>query len=141
MTSAFKIFSIKKSVEFKQISSKNQRFYSQSLILLSAPTPDFYSQNSAKKNAKNFCRVGYTVSKNIGNAVIRNCTKRKLRQIFKSLASHYVQNHRDYVLIARKEISAFDYDKIFSDLKFCLKNIHHTKFETNNFSTNAKRTK
>lgn len=141
MTS-LKILQIKKSSEFKQISKKNQKFHSHSLILLSVETPEFYFQDQLKhKNAKDFCRVGYTVSKAVGNAVIRNQAKRRLREAFKKLALSYANNLCDYVLIARKEIAGFDYQKIFSDLRFCLKNIHQTKFQTNNFSRDASRKK
>lgn len=136
-----KILSIKKSAEFKKISQKNQRFYSKSLILLSVPTPEIYFQDSTKgKNAQDFCRVGYTVSKTVGNAVIRNKAKRRLREAFKKLVPSYAKNRYDYILIARKEIAGFDYDKIFADLKFCFKNIHQTKFQNNNSLKNGRKT-
>jgi len=130
--SSLKILSIKKSAEFKKLSSPSNknidRFFSKTLILLSKPTSNLYYQNLAKgQNANDFCRIGYTVSKKVGNAVIRNRSKRRLRAAFKTLASQYAKNRYDYVIIAKKEMGAADFEKIFSDLKFCLKRIHNKK--------------
>lgn len=120
-----KILRIKKSAEFKQISSLNQKFYSKTITLLSKETPPKYFQDLASnKNAKDFCRVGFTVSKTVGNAVNRNLAKRRLKEAFRALALIHAKNHYDYVVIARKEIANADFAKIFGDLKFCLKRIH-----------------
>lgn len=119
-----KILQIKKSAEFQKISKENEKFHSKTVLLLSSPTPSFYFQDiTKKKNAQDFCRVGYTVSKQVGNAVARNRAKRRLREAVRELFPIYAKLHRDYVLIARREIAEADYDKIVADLKFCLKRI------------------
>ncbi len=123
-----KILQIKKSSEFQTISKKGQKFYSKTILLLSSVSPQIYFQDLNKdKKAKDFCRIGYTVSKTVGNAVTRNRAKRRLRQAFYEL-SCLAKNHYDYVIIARKEIAEADFAKISSDLKFCLKRIHQAKF-------------
>lgn len=127
-----KILQIKKSSDFKKIGNpKNQqtlKFFSKTLILLAHKTNQQYLQDtSSGKMAKDFCRIGYTVSKKVGNAVIRNKAKRRLREIFKVLAPDMAKNHFDYVIIAKKEIAGADFDKIISDVKFCLKRIHGPK--------------
>lgn len=122
---SLKILPVRKSAEFQTISKKGQKFYSKTVLLLCLPTPEFYFQNlNSGKNAADFCRVGYTVSKTVGNAVTRNRGKRRLREAFRALALLHAKNHYDYVLIARKEIAEADFKKIFGDLKFCLKRIH-----------------
>jgi ribonuclease P protein component len=127
-----KILQIKKSSDFQEISKKGQKFYSKTVLLLSLPTSQIYFQNLSKnKNAINFCRVGYTVSKSVGNAVLRNRSKRRLREAFRKL-SEIAQNHCDYVLIARREIVEADFEKILNDLKFCLKRIHQAKNSAKN---------
>lgn len=123
-----KILQIKKSAEFQNISKKGQKFYSQTLLLLTHPSSQAYFQNlTENKKAKDFCRVGYTVSKTVGNAVTRNRAKRRLRAAFAALALSLAKNHYDYVLIARREIVEADFAKISNDLKFCLKRIHLAK--------------
>ncbi len=120
-----RILQIKKSAEFQKIGKKGLKFYSKTILLLSHPTPQNYFQNlSEGKNTIDFCRIGYTVSKVVGNAVTRNRAKRRLREVFRKLALIYAKNHFDYVVIARKEISESDFEKISNDLKFCLKRIH-----------------
>lgn len=120
-----KILQIRKSAEFQNIGKKGQKFYSKTILLISHLTPQIYFQNLAEdKKAKDFCRVGYAVSKTVGNAVTRNRAKRRLRELFRAQASRHAKNNYDYVLIARREIAEADFDKISSDLKFCLKRIH-----------------
>lgn len=126
-----KIITIKKSAEFQKISKKNEKFYSKTILLLTSSTPSLYFlDKKTGKNAQDFCRVGYTVSKLIGNAVARNLAKRRLREAFRALVS-LTKNHHDYVVIARKEIAEADYEKILADLKFCLKRIGKENPKTN----------
>ncbi len=123
-----KILPIKKSAEFQKLGKKSEKFYAKTLLLLTSPTPQKYLQNLVEsKRAKDFCRIGYTVAKTVSkSAVMRNLAKRRLREIFRKLAPLYAKNHFDYVVIARKEIIDSDFEKIFSDLKFCITRIHKT---------------
>lgn len=124
-----KILQIRKSAEFQKIGKKGEKFHSKTILLLSLPTSEFYFQDLNKnKNTQDFCRVGYTVAKTVSkSAVVRNLAKRRLREAFRALAPIHAKNHRDYVLIARKEIIDSDFKKISSDLKFCLTRIHTAK--------------
>lgn len=129
-----KILTIKKSIEFKKISNisnkKTNKFFAQTLILLSSKTENKYFQDlQNQQNAKDFCRIGYTVSKKVGNAVARNKAKRRLREVFAKLANDYAKTHYDYIIIAKKEIAEADFSKISSDLKFCLKRINNQSKE------------
>lgn len=121
-----KILQIRKSAEFTKIGKKGKKFHAKTLLLLTTPSPEIYLQDLEKnKRAKDFCRVGYTVAKTVSkSAVVRNRAKRRLREIFKKLAPTLAQNHFDYVVIARKEIAEENFEKISSDLKFCLRRIH-----------------
>ena len=123
------ILGIKKTVEFQKIGKRGEKFFSKSLILLTAPTDKFYFKDSETgKNADDFCRFGVTVAKKVSKlAVHRNKAKRRLREAFKKLGPKYAQNHQDYVIIARKEILDADFKKIMSDLKFCISRIHNIK--------------
>lgn len=120
-----KIFTIKTSAEFKKISQTQQKFFSKSVILLTSKSLFLDKRNSTEKFI--FCRVGYTVAKTVSKlSVQRNLAKRRLREAFRKLAVNHAKAGFDYVIIARKEILDNDFDKIFSDLKFCLTRIHNS---------------
>lgn len=135
-----KIISIKKSVEFQKIGTKGQKFHAKTLLLLSSTSPQVYFQNLENgKLAKDFCRVGYTVSKTVSkSAVKRNLAKRRLREAFRALFLNYAKNQHDYVVIAKREIVDADFEKISADLKFCLKRIHQPQNSQSNIDRRTK---
>lgn len=128
-----KILPIKKSAEFTKIGKKGQKFYAKTLLLISYPSPKNYFQNlAAGKAVEDFCRVGFTVAKTVSkSAVVRNLAKRRLREIFRKLAPLHAKKHCDYIVIARKEIAEEKFEKIYSDLKFCITRIHKNSDQKN----------
>lgn len=120
-----KILPVRKSAEFKSINNKGSKFISKLVILLTHKTPSRYNFDQKQgKNAENFCRVGYTVSKTVGGAVVRNKAKRRLREAFRDLSGKYAKPSHDYIVIARKEIAEADFQEIIKNLEFCIKRIH-----------------
>ncbi len=61
-------------------------------------------------------RVGYTVTKKVGNAVIRNRVKRRFRELARELLPHVGVAGADHVLIGRNSAVERDFDKLRSDL-------------------------
>lgn len=118
------LLSIKNRADFVAASKDNVRFYSSTILLLARKTPEKYLASPKDGRIIDFCRVGYTVTKAIGGAVIRNKVKRKYREAFRLLHKEYARNHFDYVVIARKDAVKADYKKICDDLKFCFKGIN-----------------
>ena len=68
-------------------------------------------------------RIGYSVSKKVGGAVVRNRVKRRLRALVAKVISSYARANRDYVLIGRK--NAFDrpFDFMVSDMNWALRKL------------------
>ncbi len=135
-----KILSIKRSRDFQNIKNKGEKFVCPTLILTRIKAPEvckFDPKNNL--NAKIFSRVGYIVSKTIGNAVARNLVKRRLKSAIISLNSNNFTSNKDiilpnfdYVIIARKPIINKDFTEITRDLKFCFTKISkNTEFSKN----------
>lgn len=68
--------------------------------------------------------VGYTATKKIGNAVIRNKSKRRLRAIVASVLKKYALNHIDYVFIARLSTAECDFQELQRDTIYAIKRIN-----------------
>lgn len=89
-------------------------------------TPALFSKiNPTKKfNDKQiFCRVGFTVSKNISKlANVRNLVKRRLKEALKANIV-YLNNYQDYIFIARKDIVQSQYQELVKDMAFALQQI------------------
>ncbi|MCH1626787.1 ribonuclease P protein component [Fredinandcohnia quinoae] len=64
-------------------------------------------------------RIGLSVSKKIGNAVMRNRIKRLIRQFF--LEHKQLVQNRDYIIIARKPVATMDYEEVKSSLLHVLR--------------------
>ena len=49
-------------------------------------------------------RVGFTVTKKVGNAVVRNRVRRRLKEAVRVLAAGDMQPGNDYVIVGREEL-------------------------------------
>lgn len=104
-----KKFRVKKNEEFQQVFQKGESFANRQFVI--------YILN--KEEQENF-RIGLSVSKKIGNAVMRNQIKRYIRQAFLELKED-ILNQRDYVIIARKPAAQMDFNEVKSSLVHVLK--------------------
>ena len=69
-------------------------------------------------------RFGFTVSKKIGSAVVRNRVRRRLRALAAALDPSQVRQGYDYVLIARPAAVERAYGDLKADLEQALARIH-----------------
>lgn len=76
-------------------------------------------------------RTGFTATKKIGGAVVRNRVKRRLRALAAELLPQGGRMGYDYVLIGRAETASRKYDALREDLKRALNRVHPTS-ETEN---------
>jgi len=60
-------------------------------------------------------RFGVTATKRIGNAVIRNRAKRRLRHVARTLLPQLGRPGQDYVLIARDRTPTRDWNELIND--------------------------
>jgi ribonuclease P protein component len=68
-------------------------------------------------------RIGFTVSKKVGNAVERNRAKRRLRAAAAQILPDLAAPGLDYVLIGRRETLARPYSLLLKDLETALKRL------------------
>jgi ribonuclease P protein component len=71
-------------------------------------------------------RVGFTATKKIGNAVVRNRVKRRLRELARLQLSSAARPGHDYVLIGRASSFGRGFPDLEKDLVSALKRLHRT---------------
>ena len=79
---------LRKRAEFVQVQNKGKRHRGRSLLLMVYP-------NESDKS-----RIGLTVSRKVGNAVVRNRVRRRLRESIRANPERFASG-QDYVFIAR----------------------------------------
>jgi ribonuclease P protein component len=89
-------------------------------------TPSFVIETRPREAEVNGdARFGYTVTKKLGGAVVRNRIRRRLKAAVGLIAPKLARPGYDYVLVAR----AAAYDRAFADLKKdlerALQRVHH----------------
>ena len=87
------------------------------VTLETCPTPPDETETGA-------LRIGFTASKKIGNAVVRNRAKRRLRAAASQLLPLLGRAGHDYVLIARGTAVARPFPALLSDITTALKTAH-----------------
>lgn len=68
--------------------------------------------------------VGYTSTKRIGNAVIRNKSRRRLRAIVREVLAKHAAPQTDYVFIARSTTATCCFKELRRDVIYALKRIN-----------------
>ncbi len=71
-------------------------------------------------------RVGFTATKKIGNAVVRNRVKRRLRELARLQLAALARPGHDYVLIGRAPTFGRAFPDLAQDLNSALKRLHRT---------------
>ncbi len=107
------ITSIKKRKDFLEIAKTSLKFPCKSMVLMSLK-----NENSSEM------RLGLTVSKKIGTAVVRNLIKRRLRNACAVIMPLKANSEFSYVIIARQQIVNLSFSEIMRDLNYCFKKIH-----------------
>ncbi|MGM0843337.1 MAG: ribonuclease P protein component [Bacillota bacterium] len=114
---------VKKNNEFQEVFKKGTSIANRQFVVY-----------KLRKDDQQLFRIGLSVSKKIGNAVVRNQVKRYIRQVFLELKDE-VKNQYDYVIIARKPAADMDFHEIKKSLIHVLKKSKaldakkHTQFD------------
>ncbi|MGQ3676177.1 ribonuclease P protein component [Xanthobacter sp. TB0139] len=69
-------------------------------------------------------RVGFTVTKKIGNAVVRNRIRRRLREAARQVLPQAGKDGHDYVLIARHQALTMSFEGLVRDIERAVRKLH-----------------
>ncbi len=104
-----KAYRIKSNKDFQTVFKSGKSFANKQFVL-------YY----LKKEDQAHFRIGLSVGKKLGNAVLRNKVKRLLRQAFLELEKDIKQDY-DYVIIARIPARDLDFFQVKKSLLHLLK--------------------
>jgi ribonuclease P protein component len=105
---------LKKRAEFLRVAGTRVRAARPGLVLQAAPRAN---------EPEGELRVGYTASKRVGNAVVRNRAKRRLRAAAATVLPGHGKAGVDYVLIAREGTGKRPYAALLADLEGALRQL------------------
>jgi ribonuclease P protein component len=77
-------------------------------------------QARPRADGNDLIRVGFTATRKIGGAVVRNRAKRRLREAARKLLPEFGRPGFDYVLIARGGTPARPWERLLDDVKSAL---------------------
>jgi ribonuclease P protein component len=106
------IIRIKKRRDFVAAASKGNKVVATTLVLQGFAPPEA---------ATNTLRVGFTVTKKVGNAVVRNRIRRRLKAAASQLFAENGRSGWDYVVIGRARALDESFDIILRDLRYAIR--------------------
>ena len=111
------VFSVlKKRRDFVRICKSGESVPAKSVVVQAAPRME------SEKDGK--ARIGYTTTKKIGKAHVRNRCRRRLRAAAALFFGKYALADFDYVLIARYSTADADFRDLCRDLCYAIKKVN-----------------
>ena len=109
-----KLGTLKKRSEFLHVRGGRYQAIGGIVIQMRAPKTDRDPQ------AADGINVGFTATKKIGNAVVRNRCKRRMRALAREFLPQYGKPGHDYVFIARAKTAQTPWKNLQKDVKKAL---------------------
>jgi ribonuclease P protein component len=120
---------LKKRAQFLHV-AKGTRRHCETFTLQSASrlSEAFENESTHREQGPRF---GLTVTRKIGNAVVRNKIKRRLREALR-LTNHGGRPDCDYVIVARLPALTCDFVRLGQDLQRTIRQLHDSKLHDSN---------
>lgn len=108
---------LKRRFEFQNV-AKGKRFHARAFTLQSAASPaPLLPAGGEGRGPGATPRFGLTVTKKVGNAVVRNRIRRRLKDALRALDPLPGRPDHDYVIVARREALGMDFLKMQAELR------------------------
>lgn len=112
---------LKKRAEFLAVAAAGKKAIASTLVVQGMPLQPDNPQT----------RVGFTVTKKTGNAVVRNRIRRRLRAAVAENITRYGTAGWHYVIVGREAALDASYDVIVRDLRYALRKVVTNPVEGN----------
>lgn len=121
-----KLITLKKRQDFLRVRG-GRRCQNAAFVLETKPRPQPLA--SSHDQASDGPRFGFTITKKIGNAVVRNRIRRRLKHAIGQLAEEFAQPGYDYILIARRAAVTTHFIDLKKDLERCFQRVHDARVQ------------
>jgi len=112
-----KVSRLIKRADFLRL-NRGRKWAAPGLVLQMGQTPEEAGRD------EHDVRAGFTVTKKVGNAAVRNRAKRRLREAARAVLPLYATPGHDYVLIGRDATLTRPFLSLIEDLKQALRKVH-----------------
>lgn len=109
---------LKRRGDFLRVAGTGRKWVAPGLILQVRPFEDGETMHDREP-----IRVGFTVSRKVGGAVVRNRARRRLRAAVEAVMPDHAAQGRDYVLIGRAATLRRPFAALTGDLETALKRL------------------
>ena len=111
---------LKRRADFLRVAGVRRKWVTPGLLLQVAPVPE----NAKVPDVADSLRLGFTVSRKVGNAVTRNRARRRLKAAADHVMPTCATPGFDYVLIGRRDTVARPFSLLLQDLQTALKRLN-----------------
>lgn len=103
-----KIYRLRSNMEFKKTYKGGKNYWNRNFILY------------VRKNGLDYSRVGYSITKKIGNSVVRNKIRRRMKEVYR-LNFHNIKGGYDLIFIPKRNVVDISYKEIESAILHILR--------------------
>ena len=102
--------------DFVHAANHGHKWATPGLVLQFVKTRHLNPTDAIRKNGQMKFRIGFTATRRIGGAVVRNRAKRRLREVAARVMPKHAKVGYDYVLIARAATTQRSFHNLIGDL-------------------------
>lgn len=124
------VYRLKKNIEFRIVYRKGKSFANDLLVLYILK-----NRRNRDKKGNQYNKVGISVSKKVGNSVVRSRSKRLVTEGYRIKVDNLKQGY-DFVFVARTNIKDKSYEKVDKAIDNLFKKVGLYNDEKNNNKSN-----